>query len=459
MASETRQIIIESNDPNVTYVGEWTTVQTSSINMIDGTRLISVPTLQSTKTNSSFYFSFEGSSISVFGILNATNTEINPEPSSECIIDGISLGFKLGAFVTNNWALCAEDIPDGSHELTVKIISDGAATFYLEYLTYLPSFDVSWENSLIAINSIDPAIDYISGWTGSANPPGLNQTTDPNGLVNVTFVGVQLSWYMYTGAVESNAAVSSGEYSVDGKPFISFQIPTIETVGNPDLFPLLFITPSLVMSTHVLSVRYTGTKGQAPLVLHHLIIMNGSFSSTFPMMSGGDTNKTGTSHPTLASSGNHVGAIAGEVIGPIVGFVIFITIIFICLRYYRRWRGPLPLPDSSLDIMPFHMQECLSTLLVPETPKPRTHLVLSNVANPTEIAWVRPSDSDSVNMDPLHTSLPTGTSFTNDPPTRLMDLTVGIDLKNLQHRDNERCLSSPIMRRENTCPPSYTTDL
>ncbi|GJJ07882.1 hypothetical protein Clacol_002088 [Clathrus columnatus] len=248
MTSENRQIIVESNDPRVTYVGEWTTVQRNSNNEIDPLRFISFPTIQSTKTNSSFSFSFEGSAIFVFGILNGTsNTGIH-----ECIIDGVSFGFSAPASaskpILKSGSLCGgAGIPDGTHELAVNIVSDGVATFYMEYLTYSPSLDVSRENSFIAIDGTDPAINYISGWTGSTGATPYNQTTDPNGLVNVTFVGVQLSWYRYIGAAEPNATVSSGEYSVDGKPFASFQIPTSETAGNQDLFPLLFDTPSLEM--------------------------------------------------------------------------------------------------------------------------------------------------------------------------------------------------------------------
>ncbi|GJJ15943.1 hypothetical protein Clacol_010222 [Clathrus columnatus] len=298
MASENGQIIVKNYDPSITYIGEWTIVQTETITNYDGVSLVSSSTLRSTKTNG-----------------------------------------------------------NGSHDLVVNIISDGVTPFYVKYLAYTPSPNVSRENSLIAINNTDSAIDYISGWTGSADAlAAYNQTVDPNGLVNVTFIGAEP---VYTTS-ENNATVSSGEYSVDGESLVSFQIPITQKAG--DMFPLLFMTPSLDMGTHVLSVRYTGMKGQAPLVLHHLIVMNGSFSSTsastsasasaFPMISGGNTNNSGTSHPTSA--------IVGEVIGPIVGFAIAIAIIFIFLRHRRR-QG-LPPPDSSSDIMPFYMQERYSTL-------------------------------------------------------------------------------------------------
>ncbi|GJJ15945.1 hypothetical protein Clacol_010224 [Clathrus columnatus] len=205
-----------------------------------------------------------GSSISASGLANVTsNSKINPLPSWECLINGISTGSMAAAAINleQGWSFCTlYNIPDGFHELVINIISDGVVPFYVEYLTYTPSLNVSQENSLVVIDGTDPAINYISGWTGSQNAPGSisvsgsSQMTNLNSLVNVTFVGTQLSWY--AGNVDPNETISLGEYSVDKKSFTSFQIQANTKVaeGQTIFFLLLFITSSLEMSTHVLSV-------------------------------------------------------------------------------------------------------------------------------------------------------------------------------------------------------------
>ncbi|GJJ07884.1 hypothetical protein Clacol_002090 [Clathrus columnatus] len=467
MASENRIIVVENNDPSITYVGQWTTVQTNTINNFDIPGLIFSPTLQSTEKN--------GSSIFVLGTFNTTlGAGNNDLPSWECLIDGISL--SLGSMsapqsipiIGPGWSCGRNDIPDGPHELTVNSISDGVTPFYVEYLTYSPSPNVSRENSLIAIDSTDPAIDYISGWNNLA---GYNQTTDPNGLVNVTFVGIQLSWYGYLSE-GPNATVSSGEYSIDGKPFTSFQIPVRGTA-----FPLLFITQSLEMGTHVLSVRYTGTEGQlgTPLILLYLIVMNGSFSSTLPMISGGDSNKTGTMPDDGPQKGpSKARSIIGEALGPILGVTIAIAILLIYSKYHRKQKQRQP-PSN---IMPFYMEDSHSTLPVEEIreiPKNLTHLPSNLNIDTNNIEVIEHSDSDSIVTNPFHTPIRTSFQSNNLPsatnvrsnrnpsqqmlPEILVDPTSPIVATGVQHNRRRPSLSNMSWRvNDSPGPPSYTTE-
>ncbi|GJJ15942.1 hypothetical protein Clacol_010221 [Clathrus columnatus] len=402
MAFETpsRQVIVENNDPRITYVGEWMTVETSSVNDIDQLRFISVPTLQSSLLASVFDDLPYGSSISISGTVNSTlDIQMTPMPFWRCFVDGLSSGggsISESDIGPGDWMFFCFNLglADGPHELVVNITSNGITPFYIEYLVYTPSVNASLEDSLIVINPSDPAIDYPVGWT--AITEGQAETSFPNGLLNVTFIGTQISWYG-GGVQQRNAIASSGEYSIDGGQFMSFQIPTAdEALGE---FQLYFITSSLEMGTHVLSVRYTGLEGQLPLVLEYLVVSNGSFSSTSTtsptMIPSGDGNKAETSR---------VGATVGEIVGPIVGFAIVIAILFACFRYRRKQGRPSP-GSNTQD----------RHLTLPETSEisqDRTHLVPPNVSS-DDIVSVLPSDSESVNTNPFHT--PIHTPFRTDP--------------------------------------------
>ncbi|GJJ15937.1 hypothetical protein Clacol_010216 [Clathrus columnatus] len=358
MSSEQRAIILENDDSSITYVGEWTTVQASTVNTFGNFGPALSTTLHSTTTTSSFIFPFDGSSMTVFGTVNIANFSTTPNPTWKCSVDGISLGPpNLFQFPQNNWPLCnAGTIPDGSHQLVVNVSSDGMP-FYLDYIEYRPSSNVSLENSLIEINNGDSAIDYISGW--SALGTTANQTLDPSGLVNVTFVGIQLSWYGFIPTEESHNA-SSGEYSIDGAPFAPFQLIGLSSANAATAFnQRFFITPTLEMGNHVLSARYTGSRGQTPFTLDYLIIANGSF----PISNGG-TNVTGThsSNPTPISdaktSSSNVGTIIGGVIGAIVGVAIVIIIVFVWFKFKRKPRQGQGRYSSNLrGIMPFYTQD------------------------------------------------------------------------------------------------------
>ncbi|GJJ15938.1 hypothetical protein Clacol_010217 [Clathrus columnatus] len=307
----------------------------------------------------------------VFGTVNIANFTKTPDPTWQCSLDGIDIEPNPFQFPENNWELCSVDsIPDGSHELVVNITSNGMP-FYLDYLEYRASATISLENSLILIDNNDPAIDYISGW----DPLGstANQTTDPDGLVKVTFVGTQLSWYGFIPTEESHHA-SSGAYSIDGGPLATFQLHGLSSsITDTRYNQLFFTTPMLEMGTHVLSVNYTGQTDQTPLTLYYLIVANGSFASP-PFSTGGDTNETGSrtqvSDPTTSSNGvlsgstrtspSHVGAVVGGVVGSLIAVIIMI-IFFIWFKSHRRRRQGHP----TNGIIPSRTQRQRPPILLP----------------------------------------------------------------------------------------------
>ena len=66
----------------------------------------------------------------------------------------------------NNWPLCIGGFQDGPHTLTVNANVSNQETFWFDQLQYAPSASVSLNQSLLRIDSNDPAIQYnpASGW-------------------------------------------------------------------------------------------------------------------------------------------------------------------------------------------------------------------------------------------------------------------------------------------------------
>lgn len=338
MSLQDREILVRNDDgASITYSGNWTTVASDAVDNVGFFGPAFSRTLHFTTTTGSFSFKFNGSSIGVFGTICPPTTWPPANLSAltwSCYLDGILMPPQNPEAYENNYAFCNQtSISDTAHEIVVNITSSEEVKFYLDTIQYRPSPNVSLENSLIVINNNDSGINYISGWS-AVTTETANQTTDPNGLINVTFIGTQLSWYgVFSRDGPLNA--SSGEYSVDDQPYTPFEIaldpaksPNFTTVSNQ----LFFMTEDLMMGSHTLSARYTGSPGQAPLTLEYLIVKNGSFLSTFLSSTNHSSSVSGSSHAS------HAGSIIGSVVG-VIGGIIVCTILFFWLRSRKRSNG------------------------------------------------------------------------------------------------------------------------
>ncbi|GJJ15751.1 hypothetical protein Clacol_010029 [Clathrus columnatus] len=401
---EHRAIWLRNDNPNITYVGDWTPVQANVVLNFGNFGPAYSPTLHSIKSI------------------------------------------------------------DGAHELTVDVTSDGMP-FYLDYIEYRPSSDVSLENTLIMVDNSDPAVNYISGW--GALGGGANQTTDPQGLVNVTFIGIQLSWYGFIPTEESHNA-SSGEYSIDGKPFASFSLAGLPQDATTTVYnQLFFITPILDMGTHVLSAKYTGKPGQTPFSLDYLIVTNGSFPSSSTSSGGVTTTNTATNSASTSPSINasskneksssNVGAIVGGIVGSIAG--VAIIIFFVWFKFYRK-RGERKLSPEITPFLQVQQQSTSAPALL------QTNQISKNSTRP--VIPIQYSNSNSTNPASLYTINPASSSqavpsvsSNSDPPTRQVPITpphvrtiprVPVPI---QHEDSGIRLRPPV-GEEIEIPPTYT---
>ncbi|GJJ15747.1 hypothetical protein Clacol_010025 [Clathrus columnatus] len=370
-----------------------------------------------------------GSSIGVLGTVNVTDSPTTPNPTWQCLIDGIAISSNPPQVPENHWQFCGGNVPDGPHELTLNVTSNGIL-FYLDYISYRASPSVSLENSVIPIENPDPAFDFISGW--SPIDGIANQTTDPNGLLNMTFIGIQLAWYGFI-PIEVSHFPSSGVYSIDGGSSIPFQIPGLPSGATTSFFnQLFFTTPTLDMGSHVLSVKYTGTSGQIPLTLDYVNVLNGSFpsSSTTSSGEGSNNNNRTRSHtsnstptPTLSNHSSSTnspistkkGSSTAGIVGGVLGFIIGLSVvIFIWYIFYRRRRKQRQ-RDTIGDISPYFHQYQPTTFIPPTQiiqiprPKDQTQYAPQLSGNPANFVI-------SINPGPNLASLPT-TSYQNSLPT------------------------------------------
>ncbi|GJJ15947.1 hypothetical protein Clacol_010226 [Clathrus columnatus] len=466
MSTEHRAILLKNDDPSIKYVGDWTTAQANTVNSAGTLGQAFSPTLHSIKTT--------GSSINVFGTENITGFgTTTPDPTWQCVVDGIGiLPPNINRFEENNLQLCGVDeLFDGSHELVVNVTSNGTP-FYLDYLEYRSSPNVSRENAIIFIDNMDPAIDYISGWGSIGGSLNDNQTADPNSLVNVTFVGIQLSWYGFNPSQVTPHNASSGEYSIDGQSF-QFEIPNL-TPGAAAVFnQIVFTTPPLEMGNHVLSTRYTGMPNQTPLTLNYLIVTNGSSSSSSPTGSNGGSNPTSSNGGSTGNASEknknlstNVGAIVGGVVGSIVGVVIVIALLFILRKFYRRRRRENP----SHNIVPFvRTQDSRPSTLLKTSEIPTKQIQAATTLTSQPVSTVtrsttvvdQHSDSDSAHSishlpqtDPsiARNLISNETSSQSQPLAQTAPVA---PLHPVQHQDSGIRLPLSVVR-EIEIPPSYT---
>ena len=149
---------------------------------------------------------FSGPSVYVYGTTITTNASGTQDPTWECFIDNISIGwFPAPSESQNNWILCGSNqLRDGHHLLTVKANVSNQQTFWFDQIQYAPSASVSLNDSLLRIDSSDPAIQYGNGWypsllTFSSPELSFNLTT-ANGNTSSTVTNGTVLTYQFSGS-------------------------------------------------------------------------------------------------------------------------------------------------------------------------------------------------------------------------------------------------------------------
>ncbi|KAF8079315.1 hypothetical protein FPV67DRAFT_110212 [Lyophyllum atratum] len=333
MSLPNRQIVIDDSDSQVRFIGSGWVMDSSGSQDGFGTYGATYEhTLHATKANDSLAFSFQGSSIQVFGTVDLSPTYgtalASPDftPPWECFIDNTSIGSSTPSpFHENNWLLCEVDhLSDGQHELTLNVSMRQGTTFRVDYLQYTPSGNLSdSENAVVLVENTDPALSYDSDWR---EVDGVaHMTTTQGSQVTLNFTGTQLTWIGYI-PIEQPGNGSSASYSIDnGSPTSFALVGHPPTDGTSRFNQIFFTTPRLAPGPHTMVVEYNGNPQLTPLTLEHIYLTTSS--------SGG--NPTATMQP---GGGKHtsVGPVVGGVVGGIAAIAIILGLVFFWRRRQRR---------------------------------------------------------------------------------------------------------------------------
>jgi hypothetical protein len=225
-------VIIDDADPSIQYSGPWFEVGYPQIAEFQagGNLNLGLPlgdpfqnTLHGVNATANFSFpfngmsrlfifnalflsSFSGSRVYVYGTSIVTTNASGTHSTWECFIDNIRISrFPAPSTSQNNWILCgADQVQDGPHLLTVKANVSNQQTFWLDQIQYAPSASVSLNDSILRIDSSDPAIQYSNGWQTSLiafSGPEFNFTsTTANGNTSSTSVNGTGFTYEFSGS-------------------------------------------------------------------------------------------------------------------------------------------------------------------------------------------------------------------------------------------------------------------
>ena len=152
-------------------------------------------------------------------------------------------------------------------------------------------------------------------------------------------LGTSLSWL---GFVPSSFPLTptSAIYSIDGQTPILFSVPgLIATNALPLYNQVFFITETLSLGQHELTVTYQGNTGTAPLALDNFVVQNGTSSSATSALTSvpGATSTISSSSPSNSTSSN-LGSKKPPLVGIIVGVVggVIVLVLLMLLYIGRR---------------------------------------------------------------------------------------------------------------------------
>ncbi|KAH6890044.1 hypothetical protein BKA70DRAFT_1328817 [Coprinopsis sp. MPI-PUGE-AT-0042] len=312
-----RQVVIDDLDPLVRFDGGgWFTVNDpkESFGNFGPTYL---STLHGTNSSAQLSFTFDGSSVTLWGSNNPRNESGIIDPTWDCLIDNVDVGATDPfPFAENNWAFCDWKGTPGEHTLTVRANSQGQ-TFWVDRVEYVPSPTANVAGgSVISVSHADNAIKLGEGWGALGGT--ANFTTSRGATAEVEFVGTRLSWWGFTPG-EFSKAPTTAAYAIDGGPSTSFVLRGLADNQGTTYNQKYFETPLLTAGPHKVLVVYQGNGQTTPLSLTNLLIEGGNFTSPLPGDPSIFAPTSSSSSTPPESSGTGLAIIAATII---VAFLI-----------------------------------------------------------------------------------------------------------------------------------------
>ncbi|KAJ7481803.1 hypothetical protein FB451DRAFT_1237221 [Mycena latifolia] len=355
-----RRIVVDDTDPAIQYgPSGWYAADPTKLNGLGNYGPVYNSSSHATSTSSTLSFPFNGTSVSVLGtIAIVTGANNVTDPTWDCFVDEIKIENPNPTFQypENNWPLCDQSqIASGSHMLTIQVQSKGQP-FYLDQILYTPLPSASYESAVLEYTNMDPAVSFGSGWQqwGAQN---VTQTSGAQVALNFHGTSVSLRGYIPT-ELPHNA--SSGTYSIDGGPPVSFVLPGLPAQSATLYNSLLFTTNTLISAAHNLVVTYAGDSTKTPLVVSTFYVTNTSTpASTSTSSSSNSTPSPDLSTtPVTTTKSTPTAAIAAGTVGVIVVLALVAGLVFWCRRRRRRAAEDLrrvsanPFTPSTVDTVP-----------------------------------------------------------------------------------------------------------
>ncbi|KAF7366026.1 hypothetical protein MVEN_00478500 [Mycena venus] len=229
-------VIVDDQDPNIRYSTGWGPSPAENQFQFDGTMTAAV------ELGSTASYEFEGTSISVFGLIRANSNK--PNTTFDFAIDGVVQSSKTiptdqnEHFHRNFFA--SQALEDGRHTLGITISNISSSDVLLDYLIYEASqnatLDPSSSARLLALNTY-PQLAYSQGWSTGITGlrSGLVETAitlnnsvegaaDLGATVALNFTG---SGFEVRGLLVKEFPSAAAAYSLDGGPWVDVQMPTI----------------------------------------------------------------------------------------------------------------------------------------------------------------------------------------------------------------------------------------
>ena len=131
--------------------------------------------------------SFSGSAVIVYGTTITTNASGTQDPTWECFIDNISIGWSTAPSSSeNNWIICDNILlQDGPHVLTVNANVSNQQTFWFDQIQCTSASD----ETFLRIDSSNPEIRYSSGWQSLVQLLNTSYTQITGAALTYQFTG------------------------------------------------------------------------------------------------------------------------------------------------------------------------------------------------------------------------------------------------------------------------------
>ncbi|KJA24317.1 hypothetical protein HYPSUDRAFT_39089 [Hypholoma sublateritium FD-334 SS-4] len=321
-----RWVVADDTDSAITYTGPWF-ADKGSLDNIGNFGAPYLSTSHGINSTGSFSYIFTGSRVLITG---SSEPDTQTSVSWECVVDnGAPSNISVSGSV-NNLRLCEQDgLSDASHVLTVNVQATNGATFWLDYVKYLPTASTpGLENAAISIDSTDPDLNFI-GWTQFS--PGF-ETSATGSKLSFNFIGKSLLYYgFFDPSLPIDTSGKTASYSIDGQTPVPFDVllEASALTSNPtgvQYNALLFNTGILSAGPHTLDVTYLGTPETTPLSFEFLVVQNGTSTSAISSGTSASTSASASGVSISATSANSNIETTSSILSPITQSTSTVTV-------------------------------------------------------------------------------------------------------------------------------------